>query len=99
MQDLEFRWICCVTTRHAEIAKNELREERQIESDELDHHCRARPELGIHAARHLAPPEMHAAKEAHERATDHDIMEVGNDKVGIGQMHIEAKRRNEKTRH
>ena len=46
--------------------------------------------FGIHASGNLRPPEMHAAEVSHHRAADHDVVEVGDDEVGVGDVHVDA---------
>ena len=55
----------------------------------------AREELGVHPARHLRPPEVQAAQVAHDRAADHDVVEVRDHEVGVVQVDVEAERRQE----
>src|SRR5215469_7136022 len=47
VENLELGRICVHASRHAEIAENELREERQVESEEDDQSGQPRPTFGI----------------------------------------------------
>src|SRR5207244_10398987 len=67
VQDLEFRRVFVIAPRHAEIAENELRKEREIEAEEHEDRGEPRPAIGIHPAGDLGPPEMHPAQERHYR--------------------------------
>src|SRR5581483_1207258 len=89
IQHLELRWILPIAARHAQITKNKLREECEIKSYENDQRRKTAPSLWIHASSNLGPPEMQAAKISHERAPDHDVVEVGDDKIRIMHMNID----------
>src|SRR4029077_4647317 len=52
--------ILIIPARHAEITQDELREEREIESDEDDESGEPCPSLGVEPAGNFRPPEMHA---------------------------------------
>ena len=52
-----------------------------------------REALGVHPAGHLRPPVVQAAEVAHDRAADHDVVEVRDDEVGVVQVDVEAERR------
>ena len=41
-----------------------------------------------HVAEHLRPPEVEAADEAEERATEEHVVEVGDDVVGVGLLGV-----------
>ncbi len=87
-----------VAARHSQVAQNELREERQVESDEHDQRGQTAQPFGIHAAGNLRPPEMHAAQIAHDRAAHHDVVEVGDHEIGVGDVHVDAQRTPETVR-
>ena len=55
----------------------------------------AREELGIHPAGHLRPPVVQAAQVAHDRAADHDVVEVRDHEVGVVHVDVDAERRQE----
>ncbi len=40
---------------------------------------------------------MHPAKVTHHRAANHDVVEVGNDEVGVGDMHVNPQRGQEQS--
>src|SRR5437870_1334322 len=69
-----------------------LREEGQVETDEDDKRRGAGPHLGITPAGDFRPPKMQAAQVRHDRAADHDVMEVGHDKIRVGHVHIDRQR-------
>ena len=85
-------------SRHAEIAKDKLRKESKVEADEDDARRDAGPDLRIKAAGDFGPPVMEAAQIPHDSATDHDVMKVGNDEVGIGHVHVDRQRERETAR-
>ena len=35
---------------------------------------------------------MHAAQISHDRAADHDVVEVGDDEISVGDVHVDAER-------
>src|SRR5207244_2919523 len=65
VKHLEFRRIGVIAARHAEIAKNELREEGQVETDEENHRGCPRERYRVETAGNLRPPEMQAADITH----------------------------------
>ena len=40
---------------------------------------------------------MHAAEKSHQDATDHDVVEVGDDEVGVGDVNVDAERGQEQS--
>ena len=83
VQHLELRRVGVIAARHADVAEQELREEGQVEADEDQQRRQARPPLGIHPAGDLRPPVVQAGHVGHDRAADHDVVEVGDDEVGV----------------
>ena len=81
-----------------EVAEDELREECEVESDEDDQRCEACPAFRIQASGNFRPPEVEAAEISHERAADHDVVEVGDDEVGVGDVDIDAESGQEQSR-
>src|SRR5215210_6213265 len=81
-----------VSARHAEVTDQELREERQVEADEYQAGGELGPPLRVKLPGDLRPPVVHPSEVAHDRATDHDVVEVRNDEVGIVNMDVEAHR-------
>ena len=55
------------------------------------------PAFRIHAPGNLRPPEMHAAEVGHQRAAHHDVVEVGDDEVGVGDVDVDAEARQEQS--
>ena len=82
--------VIVITPRHAHVAEQELREECEIEADENDQRGQARPAFGIEPSGNFRPPEMHSAEIAHDRASDHDVVEVGDDEIGVGDVDVDA---------
>ena len=95
VEHLELVGVDVVATGHAEIAEDELGEERQVEADEHHQRGELRPRLRIHPAADLRPPVVHAAEVAHDRAADHDVVEMRDDEVGVVHVDVEAHRREE----
>src|SRR5512146_2177007 len=60
VQHLEFRRVSMIAPRHSRPSQNELREKREVESDEDGQRRQPPPHLRVHPARYLGPPEMHA---------------------------------------
>ena len=54
--------------------------------------------LGVEPPGDLRPPVVQSAQVAHDRAADHDVVEVRDDEVGVVDVHVEAHRRKEQTR-
>src|SRR6185437_9939675 len=92
VEELELRRILEVAARHALEAEDELREEGEIEADEDHDGGEARPALRVHPPGDLRPPEMDAGEVGHDRAADHDVMEVGDHEVRVRQIGIERER-------
>ena len=94
VQHLKFGHVAVivVAARHAHVAEQELREEREIEADEDDQRGQARPAFGIQPAGNFRPPEMHAAEIAHDRASHHDVVEVGDHEISVGDVDVDAER-------
>src|SRR5229473_7888802 len=90
VQDLEFGRIRVIAPRHSHVAQDELGEERQVESDEDDERGEFTPALGIHAAGNFGPPEMHPAEVCHHHASDHDVVEVGDDEISVMHVYVDA---------
>ena len=51
----------------------------------------ASPTFGIEPAGNFRPPEMQSADVSHDRATDHDVVEVSDHEVGVVYMNVDAK--------
>src|SRR5262249_7463681 len=50
----------------------------------------------IETPSHLRPPEVQPADVTHDRAADHDVVEVRDDEVGVMEMNVEAEASKEK---
>ena len=46
----------------------------------------------VEAAADLRPPVVQAAEISHDRAADHDVVEVRDDEVGVGDVDVQADR-------
>ena len=79
-----------IPARHAEISENELREERQIEADEENDGGETGKRFGIELAGDLRPPVMQAANVAHDGSADHDVVEMGDDEVGVVDVDVQT---------
>src|SRR5262249_31262480 len=77
---------------HSEITHNELRKEREIESDKNDKCGEAGPTFRIQPARDFRPPEVDPSEIGHHRAPDHDVVEMCDDEVRIRHMDIDGER-------
>ena len=49
----------------------------------------------VHAPGDLGPPEVQAGQVADDRSADHDVVEVGDDEVGVVDVDVDAERRQE----
>ncbi len=49
-----------------------------------------RPSFGVHAAGHLGPPEVQAGKIPQDRAAHHDVMEMRDHEVSVGEVDVHA---------
>src|SRR5207237_4211240 len=92
VQALPFRHVGVVPVapRHAEVAENELREERQVETDEDDDRCKTPPRLGIKFAGNLRPPIMNSAEIPQNRTPNHHVVEVCDDEISVVDVNIET---------
>jgi hypothetical protein len=52
----------------------------------------------VEAAGDLRPPEVQAAEVAHDRAADHDVVEVRDDEVRVVDVDVDPERREEQAR-
>src|ERR1700716_3554749 len=99
IQHLELRRICVIPPGHSQIPQNELRQERQVESEKSCHSGKLRQRLRIHPARHLRPPEMNTRQKRHQHPTHHHKVEVSDDEIRLRQMNVHPKRTQEDARH
>ncbi len=79
-----------IAAGHAEIAQHELRKEGQVEANEQDECGDPRQPLRILATSDLRPPEVQATEIAHDRSAHHDVVEVGDDEIGVVDVHVDA---------
>src|SRR5207302_8282196 len=89
IQHLELRWIGVIPSRHPQIPQNELRQERQVESDKGGNRGKLRQRLRIHPPRHLRPPEMNSRQKRHQHPAHHYEVEVSDDEIRLCQVNIQ----------
>src|SRR5882757_8204271 len=70
VQDLKFGRVIVIAARHAEPAKNELREECEIEAHEENDRGGTRKKFRIEAAGNLRPPEVQTGEPADRKQAD-----------------------------
>ncbi len=87
VEHLKFGRITVIAAWHTEVSKNKLRKEREIKTHEEDYRCDSPEELGIKFSRNLGPPEMESTEIAHYRGAHHDVVEMGNDKICVVDVH------------
>src|SRR5882757_2503906 len=97
IEHLKFRRVAGVAPGHAQITKNKLREKREIEAQEKSNRSDASQKFRIQLAGNLGPPVVQTADVAHHRATNHDVVEVGDDEIGIVEMNVQAETGEEET--
>src|SRR5882672_6491530 len=90
IEHLKFRRIAGVAARHAQIAENELREEREIEAKEKSNRSDAGQKFRIQLAGNLWPPVVQTADVTHHRSANHDVVKVGDDEISIVEMNVQA---------
>src|SRR5439155_26677625 len=90
VQHLELGRVLPIAAWHSQITEHELREESQVESHEDDERSQLAPGFGIHASGDLRPPEVQTADVGHHHASDHDVVEVRDDEIGVGHMYIDT---------
>src|SRR5882762_478228 len=97
IEHLKFRRIAGVAAGHAQIAKNKLREKCEIEAQKQSNRRNAGQKFRIQLAGNLGPPVVQSADVTHHRAANHDVVEVGDDEIGIVEMNVQAETREEET--
>ncbi len=97
MIDLEFAGISVIAARHAEIAHDELREEGEIETDVGDERGELTHFFRIHASGDFWPPIMQSAHESGDHSPDHNVMEMGDDEIGVGKVNVHGEGSQEQT--
>src|SRR5678816_3400182 len=88
-----------ISARHAKITGNKLWEERQIKSDENNKRRKSSPAIGIHSTANLGPPVVQTTQITKHSSTNHDVVEVGYDKVCVGNMDVDGEGREKKPGH
>src|SRR5262249_38094258 len=89
VQDLEFVRVGVVAARHAQVPEDELGEEGQVKADENDQRPQFGPAFRVHAPAHFRPPVMNPAEVGNHRAAHHEVVEMGDDEVGVGDVDID----------
>src|SRR6266704_3361955 len=79
-------------TRHALEAEEVHREEDQVHADEGEGEVPAGEPLGIHAPGHPREPEVESREDAEDRAAKEDVVQVGDDPVGVLERIVERDR-------
>src|SRR6267378_1559881 len=97
IEHLKFRRIAGVASRHAQIAENKLREEREIEAQEKSDRSDARQKFRIQLTGDLGPPIVQTADVTHHRAANHDVVKVGDDEISVVKMNVQAETGEEET--
>src|SRR5882762_7684150 len=97
IEHLKFRRIAGVAARHAQIAENELREEREIEAQEKSDRSDAGQKFRIQLAGNLGPPVVQTADITHHRSANHDVVKVGDDEISIVEVNVQAETGEEET--
>src|SRR6185312_153554 len=69
--------------RHAEQAGHMHEVKREVKADQKNPEMPAAELFAQHAARHLRKPVIERAENREKNSSDDDVMEVGDDKVGI----------------
>src|SRR3546814_8554472 len=87
-----------ISSWHAHIAKQKLREEGEIEDEKNQNSVRTSPHFIVHASEQLRPPEMNRSQECRNRAADHDVMEMRDDEIGVMDMHVYGQQREHQAR-
>ena len=82
---------------HTEVANHKLRKERKVESEEHQDSADLTPDFVVHPASHLRPPEVQPSEEAHRCTTNHDVVEVRDNKVGCSKVDVRSQGRQVET--
>src|SRR5204862_4671289 len=67
----------------------------EVEAYEDEEGGEARPPLRIHPPGDLGPPEVQPAQVTHDGSSHHDVVEVGDHEVGVGDVDVQAHGRQE----
>src|SRR4051794_18472772 len=86
-----------IAARHSQITQNELREEREVESNVSHERSELAEFFRIHSPCDFRPPIVQPAHERRHHPANHDVMKMRDDEVGIGDVNIEAKRGEKKS--
>src|SRR5258707_2087721 len=97
IEHLKFRRIAGVAARHAQIAKNKLREKCEIEAQKQSNRSDAGQKFRIQLASNFGPPVVQTADVTHHRASNHDVVKVGDDEISVVKMNVQAETSEEET--
>ena len=82
---------------HAQIAEDKLREEGEVKADKYNECGNPGPDFRIGSSGHFGPPEVNAPQITHDRAADHDVMEVSDHEISVVNVDVDAKGRKKQT--
>src|SRR4030095_77704 len=98
MPRLELREVIIIPSRHSHVSHYEHREIKSIKTDYNYSAGYNRNFFVVHFTEDLGEPVMHCCKEHDTHASEHNIMEVRNNKVCIRNVNIRCKRSKHKSR-
>ena len=64
----------------------------RLKPTKIDQRGEPAPALGVQPAGDLRPPVVQAAHVGHDHAADHDVVEVGDDEVGVVDVDVDRQR-------
>src|SRR5437899_12357753 len=79
--------------RHALEAEEVHREEDEVHADQREGEVPTRQPFGVHATGHSWEPEVEAREDAEDRAAEEDVVQVGDDPIGVLERIVERDRR------
>ena len=71
--------------------------EGEVEAEEHQERREARPGFRVEPSGDLRPPEVQTGEIGRHRAADHDVVEMRDDEVGAGDLHVDGNRGEEET--
>ena len=89
IKQLELIGIDVIPARHAHHAENELRKKGQVETDEDRDGRNPGRKFGVKAPTDFWPPKMQPSEVGHDHPANHDVMEMRDDEVGVGEVYID----------
>src|SRR5262249_44843351 len=79
-----------ISSRGTQVTEHKLGKESQVKPDKQNDSGNSREKFRIPAPGNLWPPEVNATEVAHDRATHHDVVEMGDDEIGVVKMDVQA---------